>query len=228
MARKFGFERRPSATAGLALAVACAVALVAGCSTTGPSPAASAAPSGSPAESAAADAAARQFCTDQGGLLVDREAVWNTNADRSAWLRLAGRQTFCEFQSGTGDQTTRISVDLLTLSSEQPTLAAIAYLSKVPPTVPEHAGANPGSYNCNTGLGGAATFGNSAAGGGWVAEREPVYTVMNECFFADGSAIDVFGLLYHATGTIRGADLAPLFRYQPHGRIPAVWDVPRH
>lgn len=31
----------------------------------------------------------------------------------------------------------------------------------------------------------------------------------------DGSAIDEFGIWYYANDTVRGADLAPLFRYQP-------------
>src|SRR5262245_51744366 len=141
------------------------------------SAAASTAPSGgagSPAGTAD-DTAARQYCTDKGGMLVDRVAVWNSNADKAAQLPLAGRMTFCEFESGEGDQATRISVDLTTLSSEQPTLAAVAYLSKVGPVVPPNPGQNPGAYDCNTGLGGAGTFGNTAAGGGWVDETQPVF-----------------------------------------------------
>jgi hypothetical protein len=50
---------------------------------------------------------------------------------------------------------------------------------------------------------------------------------MNMCFFADGSAIDEFGILYYADGTVRGADLAPLFRYQPGNKLPAMFDEPR-
>jgi len=173
------------------------------------------------------DAAARQYCTDKGGMLVDRVATWNTNADPAAQLPLAGRMTFCEFESGTGNDTTRIAVDLLTLSSEQPTLAAVAYLSKTGPTLPSNPGQNPGAYNCNTGLGGAGTFGNTAAGGGWVDASQPVFKVMNMCFFADGSAIDEFGIYYYATGAVRGADLAPLFRYQPNGKLPAMFEAPR-
>src|SRR6476469_2095961 len=114
----------------------------------------------------AADAAARAYCTDKGGTLVDRVATWNTNADPAAQLPLAGHQTFCEFETGQGDQTTRISVDLVTLSSAQPTIAAVAYLSKIGPVVPPDPSSNPAVYNCNTGLGGAAAFGNTAAGGG--------------------------------------------------------------
>jgi putative hemolysin len=200
----------------------------AACTGAAGSPARSAAPepAASGGAGSTADAAARQYCTDKGGMLVDRVATWNTNADPAAQLPLAGRMTFCEFESGTGDSTTRISVDLLTLSSEAPTLAAVAYLSKVGPTVPPTPAQNPGAYNCNTGLGAAGTFGNTAAGGGWVDASQPVFKVMDMCVFADFSAIDEFGIFYYANGTVRGVDLAPLFRYQPNGRLPAMFEAP--
>lgn len=178
---------------------------------------------GSPG-SGADNAAARTYCTDQGGKLVERHPVWNTNGNPSTWLRLAGDQTFCEFESGTGDQTTRIAVDLVTLASDAPTLAGLAYLSKVPPTLPETPSTNPAAFNCSTGLGGAQAFGTaSVASGGWVNEAEPVFEVMNMCVFADGSAIDEWGITYHSQGTVRGADLATKMRYQPNGELPAVF-----
>jgi hypothetical protein len=215
----------PALLVALCLAVAACTGATA---SRGPSAASGASGSGDAAASGSgADAAARQYCTDKGGMLVDRHAVWNTNADASAQLPLAGSMTFCEFESGTGDATTRISVDLVTLSSEQPTLAAVAYLSKVGPAVPPNPGQNPGAYDCNTGLGGSGTFGNTAAGGGWVDESQPVFKVMNMCVFADFSAIDEFGIFYYATGAVRGADLAPLFRYQPNGKLPAMFEAPR-
>ena len=185
--------------------------------------AASAKPSGgSPA--AADDAAARTYCTDQGGKLVDRHAVSNTNGDPSTWLRLAGEATFCEFESGAGNETTRIALDLVTLSSERPTLAGLAYLSKVRPTLPDTPGANPAAYNCAAGLNGAQAFGTAAvSSGGWVNEAEPVFKVMDMCVFADGSAIDEWGITYYSQGTVRGADLATKMRYQPNGELPAVF-----
>lgn len=209
----------------MVLGLAALAVLAAACASPPSSPAASAALAVSSVP--ASDASARQYCTDKGGMLVDRVATWNTNADPSAWLQLAGKQTFCEFESGTGDTATRISVDLLTLSSPQPTLAAVAYLSKTGPTVPPNPGQNPGLYNCNTGLGGAGAFGTTASGGGWVDTSQKTFVVMNECFFADGSAIDEFGIMYYATGAIRGADLAPLFRYQPNGKLPAMFEAPK-
>jgi hypothetical protein len=33
-----------------------------------------------------------------------------------------------------------------------------------------------------------------------------------------------FGISYYANDTIRGADLAPLFRYQPDGKLPAMFE----
>jgi hypothetical protein len=197
--------------------------LVAGCAGTGVAsllPSSAATPGGT----ATVDLqAAEQYCKDQGGELVPRVATWNTNADPSAWLQLAGRMTFCEFESGEGDAATRISVDLVTLYSETPTLAAIAYLSKVPPTLPPEASANPADYNCSVGLGGTSTMGNGAAGGGWVDASQPVFVVMSECVFEDMSAIDAFGILYYADGTVRGADLATKMRYQPGKDLPPIY-----
>ena len=180
--------------------------------------------SGSPSSDGGFDqAAAEQYCTDQGGMLVERQATWNTNADPQAWLELAGQMTLCEFESGTGDGATRISVDLVTLSSTGPTLASVAYLSKVPATLPEVPSANPAEYNCREGLGGSSSFGNGAAGGGWVDASQPVFKVMNLCVFPDLSAIDAFGILYYADGSVRGADLATKFRYQPGDQLPAIF-----
>jgi hypothetical protein len=174
------------------------------------------------ASAPASDTAAQQYCTDQGGRPVTRAATFNTNGDPTAWVPLAGVMTFCEFETGTGDQTSRISVDLTTLSSTQPTLASVAYLSKVPPK-PGPPGGNPAVAYCNDTLGGSSTFGPGASGGGWLNNDEPVFKVMDECVFADMSAIDAFGLLYHSQGTIRGADLATRFRYQPDNQLPAVY-----
>jgi hypothetical protein len=213
------------ATVVLAASAVAAVA-VAACSGATASPGgeaggASGVPSGSGTE------AQRAYCTSHGGMLVERVPVWNTNADVDAQLPLAGRATFCEFESkDAAGSATRISVDLLTLTSTEPTIAAVAYLSKVPPSLPSTPSENPAIFNCAA-LGGSAAFGNTAAGGGWVDEGQPVFKVMDQCVFADGSAIDAFGILYHAGGTVRGADLAPLFAYQPGNRLPAMFEKPR-
>jgi putative hemolysin len=169
-------------------------------------------------------AAADKYCTDQGGMLVDRVATWNANADPSAWLELAGRMRLCEFETAAGDAPTRISVDLVTLYSEEPTLAGLAYLSKVPPTLPKQSSANPAAYNCMQGLAGTSQFGNTpGSGGGWVDKTQPVFVVMSLCMFADGSAIDEWGITYYANGDVRGADLATKMRYKPTDPLPAVF-----
>ena len=62
---------------------------------------------------------------------------------------------------------------------------------------------------------------------GWVNTDEPVFKVMVLCVFADDSAIDAFGLWYHANGAIRGADLATKFRYQPGDELPAMFGSAR-
>jgi hypothetical protein len=202
----------------LATALLAAAVLLAGCvpAPTGPTsdPLASG-PAGSGGTASPSDAAARTFCTDAGGMLVDRVATSNTNADPAAQLQLAGRMTLCEFETGTGDGTTRISVDLVTLSSEAPTLAAIAYLSKVPPLQTPTPSTNPAAYQCEEALHGTSSWGNTNVSGGWVDQDQPTFVVMDLCVFPDGSAIDQFGIWYYAAGEVRGADLATKFAYQP-------------
>ncbi len=111
--------------------IACAAAACAAVNAAGvPSPATSPTlgPLGESPAASASDQDARDYCVDQGGQLVERIATSNTNGDPSAQLPLAGHMTFCEFEDGSGDSATRISVDLTTLYSTSPTLAAIAYL----------------------------------------------------------------------------------------------------
>jgi putative hemolysin len=206
----------------LVCAMAVGVAACASVNAAGePSPSTSAAP----VASGNSDQDARDYCLAQGGQLVDRVATSNTNGDPAAQLPLAGRMTFCEFEEGTGDATTRISVDLTTLSSTSPTLAAIAYLSKLPPVLPPQPSANPADYNCTNGLGGTVSWGNDNVSGGWVDASQPVFTVMDECVFPDFSAIDAFGIFYYANGTVRGADLATKMRYRPDQRgLPQIFE----
>ena len=210
---------RALAEPALALAL---LLVVAGCSAIATTPA-SGAPASPSASGSFDEAAAEHYCTDQGGMLVDRTAMWNTNGEPDDRLELAGRLRLCEFESGQGDEATRISVDLVTLYSLEPTLAAIAYLSKVPPTLPTNPSLNPAVYNCSQGLGGTATFGDGASGGGWVDDTQPVFKVMDLCVFADRSAIDAFGIFYFADDTIRGADLSKKLRYQPGDKLPAIF-----
>jgi putative hemolysin len=209
-----------------ALAALAGLALVsAGCAAAGsvPPSATSVGPANGPGDTPAAE----QYCTGKGGTLVDRVATWNTNQDPSAQLQLAGRWRLCEFQMPSGSATTRISVDLLTLSSPEPTLASVAYLSGVKTSSAPQVSANPADWSCRNDYLGASSWGNTATTGGWVDAAQPTFKVMTMCVFPDGSAIDEFGLWYHANGVIRGADLAPLFAYQPGARLPAIFSSGR-
>ena len=203
-----------------------AVVVLASCAASSTSGSPSAVPRSATPDQVAAEA----YCTQQGGQLVDRVAMSNTNGDPSARLELAGRVRLCEFESTVDgdDSATRISVDLTTLSSEEPTLAAIAYLSKVPTPDPPTVGQNPAEYTCRVSLQGTASFGNTNLSGGWVDASQPVFEVMDLCVFADGSTIDEFGIWYYANDIVRGADLAPLLRYQPGAEgLPPIYERSR-
>jgi hypothetical protein len=158
-------------------------------------------------------AAAQAYCATSGVLVTTRTATWNTNQDPQAQLPLAGQAQFCEFETGTGQNVTRISADLRTIYSTSPTIAAVAYLSKLPPLLPPQPSANPAAYNCERQLKGTPEFGNTNTPGGWVDASQTTFKVMNFGVFADGSAIDEFGIFYYANGTIRGRDLATIMRY---------------
>ncbi|MGS0684670.1 hypothetical protein ACVBEQ_05900 [Nakamurella sp. GG22] len=163
-----------------------------------------------------------EYCTSKGGEVQTRDAYWGTNGDEADWVTLAGSTTMCRFQSD-DEAKSRIYVDLTTLSSPVPTLAALAYLSKVP--LPSTTGgANPATGYCSKELGGSSTFGGiSAAGGGWVAKSDPDDVVVALCVFPDLSFIDEWGLAYHSDGSIRGTDLATAMAYQPTGPLPPVF-----
>ena len=147
---------------------------------------------------------------------------WNTNSDPDNWLELAGTVELCRFEDGEpgADETTRIYVDLVTLYAEAPTLAGVAYLSRVPVTLPDTPSANPARANCAA-LGGSAQFGGEMSSGGWVTSDRPT-EVVDLCVFPDLSFIDEFGIFYYADGTVRGADLATVMRYDGDP-LPAIF-----
>lgn len=164
-----------------------------------------------PATTGAVSTDAVAFCTAHGGTTEARQAYWGTNGDRSQWLALAHHLTLCRFVAADGS---RLYIDVDSLASEQPSLAAAAYLAKLP--LPSGNGANPAAVDCTQNLGGASNFSStSASGGGWVEESDPTFTVVDLCVFADGSAIDQWAIAYYSDGIVRGADLAPLFRFDP-------------
>jgi putative hemolysin len=154
-------------------------------------------------------AAAREHCTASGGEVQMRRATWNTNADPAQWVDLGRSIELCRFQAD-DEAESRIYVDLMTLWAEQPSLAAGAYLAKVPMDA-DPAQGNPATTYCHS-LGGSAQFGSGAQGGGWVALEDPIDQVVVMCVFADGSMIDEWGIAYISGGEVRGADLSTLLR----------------
>ncbi len=164
-----------------------------------------------PAASAATPAVWKKYCRNQGGVVQARTPAFGTNSP--PLITLAGPTAFCFFRSGTGLTATQIIVDLRTLTTTKPTLAALAYLTKPQPGRFDP-GANPASVYC-TKLGGTDLFGGvNVSGGGWILGRN-ANSAIDACTFPDGSIIDSFGILYHSQGDVRGADLTKKFRYRP-------------
>lgn len=162
-------------------------------------------PAASPTEISSADA--RAWCEAKGGVVQKRHAYYGTNNDESQWVYLGRDMDVCRFESS--EDQSRIYVDVRTLATTTPTLASSAYLAKVQNDLSTAQG-NPATQNC-TDLGGTSVFGAGANGGGWVNVDDPIDIVVAMCTFADGSAIDEWGITYYSQGTVRGADLAPLF-----------------
>ena len=159
--------------------------------------------------------AARAYCDDEGGDVEVRQAYWGTNLERSSWVALAETIELCRFEAEDGS---RIYLDLETLYADQPTLAAAAYLAKIPlPT--QTGGANPAAIDCATTLQGTASWGTASAGGGWVHDGDQELPVVDLCLFSDRSGIDQWGIAYYSEGIVRGKDLAEVFRFD-------VADVP--
>jgi len=156
------------------------------------------------------------YCTETGGLVENRQAVYGTNGPPQDWLRLAAVQDFCQY---TAEDGSRIHVNLLTLDTTKPTLAALAYYAQVQWN--GQGNGNPASYYC-TQLGGAEIGATDLAGGAWVS-KSGIDMLLETCVFPDNSTIDSWGLLYHSVGIIRGIDLSTVLEYKdPYpGKKPA-------
>jgi hypothetical protein len=156
---------------------------------------------------------AADYCVKKGGEVDDRAPYFNTNDDQQNWFRLSGERQFCKFTSKKRDDGSRIFVELSTLYTDQPSLAALAYYAEV--QLNPGCNGNPASCYCSQ-LGGSDLFGGiNANGGGWVKKSDPVDTVLEACIFPDMSTIDSWGLTYHSVGIIRGGkDLSKVLRYQ--------------
>lgn len=162
-----------------------------------------------PVASAATPASWKTYCRNQGGVVQVRTPAAGTNSPPA--LRLAGPVAFCRFTSA--QDGSRIFVDLRTLTTTKPTLAALAYLT-MPAAGSIPGNVNPASVYCSR-LGGSDQFGGvNAAGGGWIVGND-LATTLQACVFPDGSIIDSFGILYHSQKVVRGADLTKRFRYRP-------------
>lgn len=163
--------------------------------------------------------AAQDYCSEKGGTVQSRQPTYGTNGDKAAWVKLGEPITLCRFQAK-DEAKSRIYVDLVSLYSTQPTLAALAYLAKTP--LPESkGGANPAAVLCGK-LGGSTDYGAGVDGGGLVSASDKDDTVIAPCVFADQSFIDEWGIAYYSTGTIRGTDLSKLFRFDA-SKLPPVF-----
>jgi putative hemolysin len=164
-----------------------------------------------PSTAASTDSDAAAYCTDSGGTVETRQPYLNTNLDQSQWVVLAGSIDLCRFEADDADGS-RIYIDILSLASTSPSLAAAAYLAKLPLPA-DTGGANPAAVNCAETVDTTSSWGTLTDGGGWVNLDDPVSTIVDLCVFADRSAIDQWGIAYYAGDITRGADLAPPFRF---------------
>jgi putative hemolysin len=148
-----------------------------------------------------------QYCTEHGGTVQVRTPTYGTNGGTP--LPLAYQRQFCDFASPDG--TTHIDVLLATLVTHQPSLAALAYYAAQQVNLSNCQG-GPGSCYCSD-IGGTDEFGGiNAAGGGWVLSTN-VNDVLDVCVFPDMSAIDAYGVFYHAYGITRGQKLDHKFGF---------------
>ncbi len=167
-------------------------------------------PSSDPATSAEELAGAAEYCESQGGEVQQRQPASQTDLGESEWVPLGDPVAVCRFQTLDDDAKSRIYVDLVTITSDEPTLAALAYLSRA--EIPDDPPGNPASALCAS-LGGTGAFGSSGRGGGLADPDDADDPVIVPCTFADGSFIDEWGLAYHADGTVRGKDLSGVFQF---------------
>lgn len=161
-------------------------------------------------ESTPAGAAA---CTKGGGVVVKMQPTYDTNSQEANWVKLGDPVSVCKFET-LGDKT-RMYVDLTTISSKNPTLAALAYLAK--PTQPktDNPSTNP-SFTMCTAVGGAVAYGTGQNSGGLsevTDNKEDHQWIVTPCVFADGSFMDSWGLAYFSAGTTRGVDLRKVFAF---------------
>ncbi|HSI46684.1 MAG TPA: hypothetical protein VLA61_00270 [Ideonella sp.] len=148
---------------------------------------------------------AADYCVKAGGTSSVVYPYGNTNADAAQWVRYAGSKDMCTFEAADGSQ---IAIWNKTLNTKMPSMAALAYYAKVPMG---SSSGNPAFAYCVNKLGGAELIGAAGSGSGWAtAPGERVYAM---CNFADGSAIDDWGLTYHSADIVRGIDLSTVLHF---------------
>ncbi len=163
-------------------------------------------------DAAGQNSGAAAYCRQTHGDVEVRRAVYGTNG--SQLLFLAGVKTFCQYTRK--KDGSRIHILLSTLYTTKPTLAALAYILKPPPS--SSCNGNPASCYCSY-LGGSDQFGGTTgAGGGWY-KKNAIDQTLEACIFPDMSSIDSWGLAYHTAGIIRGIDLTKVMRYKYPGSI---------
>lgn len=177
------------------------------------------------------------YCVEQGGRVITRRPVYGTNLPEDKRLALRTEMQFCNFESPPVENAetgfrSQIEIDLISLYSEAPTLALLAYLEALPPNMEGYApGINPSTIHCAQ-LGGSINFGRAddPSGGGWVKSADDAtnaFEVSAFCFFADGSAVEAWPITYRSTGVIRGVPLETVVRYKSAGNYPAVYGLSR-
>jgi putative hemolysin len=177
------------------------------------------------------------YCVEQGGRVITRRPVYGTNLPEGEQLALRTEVQFCNFEappveSAETDFRSQIEIDLLSLYSEAPTLALLAYLEAPPPDMDGYGpGVNPSTIHCAQ-LGGSINFGRAddPSGGGWVKSADDAtnaFEVSAFCFFADGSAVEAWPITYRSQGVIRGVPLETVVRYKSEGNYPEVYGPPR-
>ncbi len=153
----------------------------------------------------AATPADNGYCASSGGTLTKVHPFGNTNSDAANWVQYGGSTQACTFTDENGASITAWAT---TLTSKKPTMAALAYYAKVPWNGQGHG--NPAALYCIQ-IGGTQVIGVLGSGSGWATEAGAAIRSM--CMFADMSAIDDWGLLYHANDIIRGKDLAGVLKF---------------
>lgn len=165
-----------------------------------------------PSDDAGRNSGAAAYCRQTHGEVEVRRAVYGTNGSNP--LFLAGVKTFCQYTRK--KDGSRIHILLSTLYTTKPTLAALAYILKPPPS--SSCNGNPASCYCSY-LGASDQFGGTTgAGGGWY-KKNSIDQTLEACIFPDMSSIDSWGLAYHTAGIIRGIDLTKVMRYKYPGSI---------